>query len=304
MTLPKAERALLADAVQELRLANVTQTERWASLHSHIVNSVLASGLYLLDSSGVATDSYATPYGSLAVANHGSTDATVTSGPPQGQAPGLGKGVARVPAATFKVINLAGTEWTIYGAAAGLVTVEAFTKPQPPHAANIAGGLVAALQLAATADNALGSAVPESVLAMIDPSGTVDRVRSLTGADGAGAASFAVAAMQPSSLGILANTPAANTAAVLTFNAVAGQRHRLTFLAISYSGGAPAGGRLTVNDATIGNILDVDVLNQGPQTFDMPPGGLSGTTNTTMTITLAAAGVGVIGKVSAAKVTA
>jgi hypothetical protein len=107
-----------------------------------------------------------------------------------------------------------------------------------------------------------------------------------------------------------ANTPAANTAAVLTFAAEPGKSHRLTFLAYSYDRPNVAIGRLTVNDATLGNILDVDIPIaaataplQSPVIVPLPPGGIQGTPGAAMVVTLAAGGAAVVGKLSAAKVT-
>jgi hypothetical protein len=107
-----------------------------------------------------------------------------------------------------------------------------------------------------------------------------------------------------------ANVPAANVAAVLTFAAVPGAAHRLTFLAYSYSIPNPALGRLTVNDAILGNIIDVDIPIAAatvplvsPVIVPLPPGGIQGSLNAAMVITLAAGGAAVQGKLSAAKVT-
>jgi len=126
-----------------------------------------------------------------------------------------------------------------------------------------------------------------------------DRARSLSASgDGLGVE----LACQPSSIATAA-APAANTAATITYAAVTGQQHRLTLLAASYSGGAPAGGNITVQDGAT-TVLSLDVASTGPLIVPLPPGGIKGSINTAMTITLSAGGAGVSGKVSAAKLTA
>lgn len=97
-------------------------------------------------------------------------------------------------------------------------------------------------------------------------------------------------------------TAAANTAVVATFAAVAGQTHRLTLLVVSYSA-APTGGRVTVADGGT-TVLDVDVTGAGVLVVPLPSGGVKGSVNTAMTVTLAAGGVAVVGKLNTARITA
>ncbi len=67
-----------------------------------MVPRVLGTRTYVLDAQGTATDQY------------------------------------RVPANGFAVLNLAGNAWAVYGGAAGeLITVTAYTQPQPPAAARL-----------------------------------------------------------------------------------------------------------------------------------------------------------------------
>lgn len=113
----------------------------------------------------------------------------------------------------------------------------------------------------------------------------------------AGAVKTSHAASTPQS-----STAAANAAVVQTFAAVAGQSHRLTMLAVSYSA-APTGGRVTVADGGT-TILDLDITAAGTFFVPLPAGGLKGTVNTAMTVTLAAAGAAVVGKVNSGRVTA
>ncbi len=125
-------------------------------------------------------------------------------------------------------------------------------------------------------------------------------VQLIVGAPAAGDVTGALSAGQSPSDGT-SNVPAVNTAAVITYAAVPGQRHRLTMLAFSYAP-APAGGRITVTDGGT-TILDLDVTGATDREISLPPGGLRGTVNTAMTATLAAGGAAVQGKLSAAKIT-
>lgn len=97
-------------------------------------------------------------------------------------------------------------------------------------------------------------------------------------------------------------TAAAATAVTQTFAAVTGKSHRLTALAVSYSA-APTAGRVTISDgATV--VFEVDITAAGPLSVPLPQGGLQGTAGAAMTVTLGAAGAGVVGKVNTARITA
>lgn len=91
--------------------------------------------------------------------------------------------------------------------------------------------------------------------------------------------------------------PAVNTAAVVNYGAVAGQRHVITGIAWSYAGGVPAGGNLRVEDGA-GNVvfnMDIAVQDSRVVTFPKPK---KGSVNTAMIVTLAAGGAAVTGKIS------
>ncbi len=127
------EAALLAELLEEIRDSKAQTTRELARLRSGIVNDVLFSGLVVLDANGQYTESFLTPFGSLAIANHDdTTDLIVQNGPPMSGAPNKGIGVALVPKGVFAVINMSATEYTIYGTAAKQVTVQVFAKAQPP----------------------------------------------------------------------------------------------------------------------------------------------------------------------------
>lgn len=100
-------------------------------------------------------------------------------------------------------------------------------------------------------------------------------------------------ALDQGSAGDLAT--ATNAAATVTYPAVPGLRNAITSVLVSYSA-APTGGRLTVLDgATV--ILDADVTAAGPTTFQFAR-PLTGSAGTAMSVTLAAGGGTVVGKVT------
>lgn len=107
------------------------------------------------------------------------------------------------------------------------------------------------------------------------------------------------------------HTPAANTAAVVLYpSSGLARRYRLDKILASYNA-APTGGRLTVvvtpdnlPDGTVRaaqTIIDVDVTAAGllPD-LDWPPDGLRMPIDGAVTVTLAAAGAAVTGKLNVA----
>jgi hypothetical protein len=99
-------------------------------------------------------------------------------------------------------------------------------------------------------------------------------------------------------------TGAANSAVTITYAAVAGQRHRLTSLSVYYSGASTAQ-TLTVQDGGT-TMLSVPIpANQNTLlNIPLPDGGIQGSVNSAMTVTLPAAGAAVTGTVNSAKMTA
>jgi len=98
---------------------------------------------------------------------------------------------------------------------------------------------------------------------------------------------------------------AANANAVLNYPALgggldplAGVAYVLGGLAWSYSGGAPAGGRLTVENGAGNIVFDIDITAEGPNFILFRP-KLRGSKNIALIITLFAGGAGVTGKLNA-----
>jgi hypothetical protein len=91
-----------------------------------------------------------------------------------------------------------------------------------------------------------------------------------------------------------AHAPAANTAAVVTLAAAAGQAHVLAGVVSSYDA-APTGGTLTIADGTTTLAWSVTAAGPAPVTFPVP---LRFAVGAQVTVTLAAGGSGVTGKLS------
>lgn len=88
----------------------------------------------------------------------------------------------------------------------------------------------------------------------------------------------------------------ANAPAVVTIQRRSGARIQLGFCHVSYSA-APAGGRLTISDTDVPKV-DLDLTTAGVQLFSMPGDGISFEAGQAVTVTLAAAGAAVVGKIS------
>jgi hypothetical protein len=93
-----------------------------------------------------------------------------------------------------------------------------------------------------------------------------------------------------------AAAPAAGAPAVITYAADPNQRHVISGVAWSYSA-APAGGNLKLEDGAGHTVFSIDVTAAGFDTLEFEP-FKRGSQNTAMTLTLAAGGAGVSGKVS------
>lgn len=86
-----------------------------------------------------------------------------------------------------------------------------------------------------------------------------------------------------------------NVAGVVTYAAVAGKRHVITGVAWSYDA-TPTGGSIVVADNVTGTFLSLAITASGPGfiAFPLPKAGDPGST---LTITLAAGGASVSGRV-------
>lgn len=94
------------------------------------------------------------------------------------------------------------------------------------------------------------------------------------------------------------HSPAANTAAVVTYAAIAERSHVVSGIAWSYAGAAPTGGSLKIEDGAgtlIFGPMAITAEGHGWIPFDPMK---QGSKNTAMIITLAAGGASATGHVS------
>lgn len=96
-----------------------------------------------------------------------------------------------------------------------------------------------------------------------------------------------------------AHAPAANTAAVITLAAASGTRHVVDKVFGGYDV-TPTGGSLTIAATVLGSAVSMvlPLGTYGPIVLNLDP-PLQGDDNTAITITLAAGGAGVTGKINA-----
>lgn len=94
------------------------------------------------------------------------------------------------------------------------------------------------------------------------------------------------------------SAPAANAAATVTLAATTGKAWVITALSWSYNA-APTGGLVTVADGGT-TVLELAVIASGPGEVSLPLAGIAGTTGNAVTVTLAAAGAAVTGRLNVA----
>jgi hypothetical protein len=80
--------------------------------------------------------------------------------------------------------------------------------------------------------------------------------------------------------------------------ATTGKSHVLTLVSYSYSA-APTGGSLTIQDGGL-TVFEQAVTASGPGEVSLPLAGIAGTTGNAVTITLAAGGASVTGRLNVA----
>lgn len=92
------------------------------------------------------------------------------------------------------------------------------------------------------------------------------------------------------------HAPAANTAAQITYAAVAKRAHAVSGVAWSYSG-TPTGGNLKLENGAGNTVFALDISSAGAGLIVFPH-PKRGAPNTALIVTLAAGGAGVSGKLS------
>ncbi len=123
------------DAAQVLLRLDGRFTELAEILNGQSVNKVLWCGTAVLDSTGVFTQNFRVPFGSVSVANFAASTVTIVNAPPQnpGSPPTSGRGVLLCAASGDGTFRLAGTVLTIYGPAGAQVVLEVLADAQPVH---------------------------------------------------------------------------------------------------------------------------------------------------------------------------
>lgn len=127
--------AVFEALLEELQHHRMTQSEFIGHLRSNIRNDVLASELIRFDAAtGPVVREFRVPLGSVAVANHSTANAVFVQGasPSGTTAPANGTGVHQVSKSCAAVINLTGHVVTFYGTPGDTISVQIFTKGQPP----------------------------------------------------------------------------------------------------------------------------------------------------------------------------
>lgn len=130
---PTPATILTEQMLAEMRMLRETNTQLAALMRGQLVNDVLGIEIATFDAQGIITRDYRVAIGSITVANHTAADVIVASAPPGGAVPGTGRGLQRVRPAIQRCMNLGASHTvTLYGVAAGTVSIEVFTRPQPP----------------------------------------------------------------------------------------------------------------------------------------------------------------------------
>lgn len=93
------------------------------------------------------------------------------------------------------------------------------------------------------------------------------------------------------------NAPAANTAAVVTYAAVADHKHVIGGIAWSYTAD-PTNGNLKIEDVSGTTVFSMDITSKGAGVIIFPRPKRSKAVSTAMIVTLAAGGASCTGKVS------
>lgn len=127
-----AERLMQAELIAAVRSLTESSTEIASRIGRRgATNGVLDVFLDTIGASTYITRDYPVTVGSLVVTNHGATAITVMSGPPGPAAPASGRGVQRIETLARLIVPIADRTFTIWGAAAVTVSVQAFTGLQP-----------------------------------------------------------------------------------------------------------------------------------------------------------------------------
>jgi hypothetical protein len=112
--------------LQDLRGA---VTDLAATIRGNHVNKILNTELIVIPTSGVWTRDFSVPFAALAISTLGD-GMTIAGAPPQGNPPGGGVGVHKIPAGGQITVNLAGNILSVYGVAGDQANLQVFLEPQ------------------------------------------------------------------------------------------------------------------------------------------------------------------------------
>lgn len=116
----------------------VTAIGDLSGLLRQLAPRVLGAATYQLDARGQASDQYRLPFAAIAITSFSAQKLVLAAMPIQAAAPGNGPGITIVPPNAFRLVNLAGYTWSVYGGTQGdQICVEVLSRPQPPAAAKL-----------------------------------------------------------------------------------------------------------------------------------------------------------------------
>ena len=95
-------------------------------------NEVLFSGTLAFDANGQISLDFQVDYAAVSIQSGSAQKVTVTAASPQSTAPTTGRGVHVVPANKAATLNIREKALTLYGNTGDTVSLQVFTKAQPP----------------------------------------------------------------------------------------------------------------------------------------------------------------------------
>jgi hypothetical protein len=121
--------------LEQLTYINTHSSRTAEMLSTGVVNNVLEARSYIIDATGAIALSWGTTCGAIEVTNHGETAVYVGAGPNSGAST---PSMHQVDPGSFRTLNVASRNVTIYGAEGVKVGVQAFTRGGVIHSGFIA----------------------------------------------------------------------------------------------------------------------------------------------------------------------
>jgi hypothetical protein len=121
------EKELLCSLLEEIQHFKTTTTEFASRYFGQTVNKVLAVETLIFDATGWAQRQYQATAGCVEVRNLDATNpVTIAVGGSTGSAPATGIGVYVIPGGKVQVVNIASTDFTLYGTVGSKVSFQVF----------------------------------------------------------------------------------------------------------------------------------------------------------------------------------